>query len=120
VNPELYAGHAGDNGSDALDEGSIWPARTASRVRHQRRSDSNSHPVVRSKRPSRRPDLRSAAPTRGAAVQDGRRPPRSGAQRPGRPRARRHPRRRPTTLTCSPAMRDIPSRRRLNAGLRRR
>ena len=41
----------------------------------------NTHPVVRSRRPSCRPDLRSPRPSRAAAVQDGRRPPRAGAAR---------------------------------------
>src|SRR5208283_5462638 len=41
-----------------------------------RRSAPNSHPVVRSRRPSRRPDLSVPKPPGGAAVKDARRAPR--------------------------------------------
>lgn len=51
--------------------------------------------------PLLRPDLRSPQPSRAAAVKEARRAPRSGAQRPGRPRARRHPHRSRTTRQLS-------------------
>ena len=51
--------------------------------------------------PLLRPDLRSPRPSRAAAVKEARRAPRSGAQRPGRPRARRHPHRSRTTRQLS-------------------
>ena len=51
--------------------------------------------------PLLRPDLRSPQPSRAAAVKEARRAPRSGAQRPGRPRARRHPYRSGTTRQLS-------------------
>src|SRR5512134_1328835 len=51
--------------------------------------------------PLLRLDLRSPQPSRAAAVKEARRAPRSGAQRPGRPRARRHPYRSGTTRQLS-------------------
>ena len=39
-------------------------------------TDPNNHPVVRSRRPSRRPDLRAPKPSRAAAVKEARRAPR--------------------------------------------
>lgn len=51
--------------------------------------------------PLLRPDLRSPQPSRAAAVKEARRAPRSGAQRPGRPRARWHAGRRRTTRHLS-------------------
>ena len=60
-------GEAGDS-DDAGDQRSVLISRERD----------NNHPVVRSRRPSRRPDLRSPQPPRAAAVKDGRhlrRPP---------------------------------------------